>query len=788
LGRTQAPRRDKAPAGVAEQFSAAVWHFRAGRLAEAERLCRKICSVEPGHAASFHLLGVVSHQLGRENAADLIGRAVGLAPESAEMHNDLGVVLGAHHRLTEAISSFARAIEINPRYTEARTNLGMALAREGRPVEANAAFEAALAIDPNAVAVHFHFANVLRAQGRLDDAVAHYQRAVAIDQDFAVAHYNLAVTVRDLGRVDEAVGHYRRALALQPNSAEGHNNLGLTLKELGRIEEAAAHCRQALALRPDFAGAHNNLANALRDLGRHEEAAAHYDQACTLAPDFAPAHYNRGLLNRKLSRIDEAAACFERAVMSAPDFMEARFALCMAQLPIVYRDEAEIDSRRALYANHLRTLHDDLERVARPGILADVVGAHQPFYLAYQGKCDRDLQEIYGALVCRIMADRYPPAALPPPPAPAEPVRVAFVSGFFRRHSNWKIPIKGWLSQLDRQQFDVFGYHTGVDRDAETEFAAASCKRFVQAPLSADDWRAAILQDAPHVLIYPEIGMDPMSARLAAQRLAPVQCTSWGHPDTSGFPTVDYYLSGELMEPPGAADHYTEKLVRLPQLSIHYEPPALTPISLSRSDIGLRPEAVVFWCGQAVYKYLPQFDDVFPRIAREVGDTQFVFIAFPDAPHITAAFRARLERAFADHGLDAAKFCVVLPRLDPQHFAGAIGLSDIMLDSIGWSGCNSTFEGLAHDLPVVTLPSSLMRGRHTAAILRMMDVSDTIAATCEDYVSIAARLARHEYLRAAVKSKIACNKHRVYRDMTCIAALENFLNRAARDPRVPMGS
>jgi protein O-GlcNAc transferase len=780
LRHTQPPSGDEAPAGVAGQFSVAVRQFRAGRLAEAERLCRQICAAEPSHAASFHLLGVVADQLGRKDAAELIARAVALAPDSAEMHNDLGVVLAAHGRLTEAVANFTRAIEINPRYIEARTNLGMALAREGRSTEANAAFEAALAIDPNAVMAHFHFANVLRAQRRLDDAAAHYRRAVAIDQNFAVAHYNLAVTAKDLGRLDQAVAHYRRALALQPNSAEGHNNLGLALKELGRIEEAAAHCRQALALRPDFAGAHNNLANALRDLGRHDEAAVHYDRACTLAPDFAPGHYNRGLLYRKLSRIDEAAACFERAVAAAPEFVEARFALCMAQLPIVYSNEAEIPRRRALYESHLQALHDDVARAARPGTLADMLGAHQPFYLAYQGECDRDLQGIYGSMLCRIMADRYSPAPMPRAPAPAEPVRVGFVSGFFRHHSNWKIPIKGWLSQLDRRQFQIFGYHTGVDLDAETEVAAASCERFVQGPLSTDDWRAAILQDAPHIMIYPEIGMDPMSARLAAQRLAPVQCVSWGHPDTSGFPTLDYYLGSDLMEPPEADDHYTEKLVCLPNLSIHYEPPAPMPVSLSRPDFGLRPEAIVFSCGQAVYKYLPQFDDVFPRIAREVGDCQFAFIAFPGAPHVTAVLQARLERAFADHGLDAANFCVVLPRLDARHFAGAIGLCDIVLDSIGWSGCNSTLESLAHDLPIVTLPGPLMRGRHTAAILRMMDVTDTVAATCDDYVSIAVRLARDKSLRAAVKSKIARNKHRVYADTACIAALEEFLNRVAR--------
>jgi len=188
----------------------------------------------------------------------------------------------------------------------------------------------------------------------------------------------------------------------------------------------------------------------------------------------------------------------------------------------------------------------------------------------------------------------------------------------------------------------------------------------------------------------------------------------------------------------------------------------------------------VFWCGQAVYKYLPQFDDVFPRIASAVGDCQFAFIAFPDAPHVTAVLQARLERAFADHGLDATHFCVMLPRFAARHFAGAMGLSDIMLDSIGWSGCNSTLESLAHDLPIVTLPGPLMRGRHTAAILRMMDVTDTVASTRDDYVAIAVRLARDESLRASIKSKIARSKHRVYGDMTCIAALEDFLNRAAR--------
>src|SRR5262249_25365707 len=157
------------------------------------------------------------------------------------------------------------------------------------------------------------------------------------------------------------------------------------------------------------------------------------------------------------------------------------------------------------------------------------------------------LQALYGAMICRIMAARYGSAPLPGPPAAGEPVRVGIVSGFFRQHSNWKIPISGWLAQLDRGKFRLLGYHTGRETDEETRTAAGLCARFVQGPLPVEGWRRAILEDAPHVLIYPEVGMDPVAAQLAAQRLAPVQCNAWGHPETSGFSTLDFFLSGDRM-------------------------------------------------------------------------------------------------------------------------------------------------------------------------------------------------------------------------------------------------
>jgi predicted O-linked N-acetylglucosamine transferase (SPINDLY family) len=119
----------------------------------------------------------------------------------------------------------------------------------------------------------------------------------------------------------------------------------------------------------------------------------------------------------------------------------------------------------------------------------------------------------------------------------------------------------------------------------------------------------------------------------------------------------------------------------------------------------------------------------------------------------------------------------------PEQFAAAIGQCDIVLDSIGWSGFNSTIEGLPHDLPIVTMAGPLMRGRYTLAVLSMMRVTETIVGTVDEYVAVAQRLATDATWRDAIKERMRATKHLVYRDRACITALEEFLARVARDRR-----
>jgi len=201
---------------------------------------------------------------------------------------------------------------------------------------------------------------------------------------------------------------------------------------------------------------------------------------------------------------------------------------------------------------------------------------------------------------------------------------------------------------------------------------------------------------------------------------------------------------------------------------------------VSRTEIGVAEDAVLYWCCQSLFKYLPQYDWVFPRIAAAVPNARFVFIEYPHGDAVNAIFRERLTAAFAKAGLDAERHCIFVPSMSMARFTAMCRVADVFLDSLGWSGCNSTLEVLACDLPVVTMAGDLMRGRHSAAILTMLGMPELIAETPEAFVDLAAQLGRDKTRRQALAARIARDKHRLYRDQACIEGLARYLEATAR--------
>jgi protein O-GlcNAc transferase len=817
---------------IPQALALAVQQHQSGNLPQAEQIYRAILEVEPQQVEALHLLGLMASQLGQyERAIEYLGQAVRWQPDHAEAHYNLGNLLQGQGKPQEAVTCYQRALHLKPDFAQAHNNLGNLLQGQGKLAEAAASYQHALRYQPDYAEAHNNLGNALQRQGKLAEATAHYQHALRYQPDYAEAHYNLGNVLQGQGELAEAVACYQQAVHLKPDFAQAHNNLGNALQRQGRLEEAAASYQQALHCKPDFVKAHNNLGGVLQEQGKLKEAAASYQQALRLQPDFAKAHNNLGTVLKEQGQLPEAVTCYQQALRLQPDYAEAHnnlgavlyeqgklpeavacyqqalrlepgYAEAQINLAKTYKDQGELAQADAGYQQALRLrpsprlrieratllpplyastdeirvwraqLQDNLAQLHREHVTLDLTkeAARPLFYLAYQGGNDRAIQRDLARLSVA-------------PPEPSRPlanarrsgehrIRIGFVSRHFCNHTIGEL-FRGIIAHLAREDFAVTVFSLGHHHDALAQFIQAHADTYVELPLNL---RAARQQLATHpldVLFYPDIGMDELTYSLAFSRLAPVQCVTWGHPVTTGIPTIDYYLSSELFETPQAEQHYTETLVRLPELPCYcYR--VTPPVAFKGRDyFGLPAASHLYACPQSLFKFHPDFDELLGGILRQ--DPRGLLVL--NRPH-QASYRhwvEFLERRFAATLADVQDRICFLPNLRHEEYLNLNAISDVMLDTIHFNGGSTSLKALALGVPIVTLPSAYLRGRLTLALYKQMNVLDCVAATPAEYIQLAVRLGTEPDYRAHLRATIRQANGVLYENLAGVRALEGFL-------------
>lgn len=599
------------------------------------------------------------------------------------------------------------------------------------------------------------------------------------------------------GRPDEAETGYRQVLEDDPNNFDALKHLGELSAQLGRHDQAIELFSRAITINPSFAPVHNNLGTMLKRLGRRDEAIVCFKQAIALDPCIGEAYYNLGQVE---DRHDEVLRCFREATIHLPEAVQPRWAWTMWQIPAICDVDRDPRSARESFSAELDALANwfDVDPNRMAAGFAEV-GNRPPFYLAYHEESNKEVLSRYGELCARVMSTWHQKQQLPPVAARAGgKIQIGIVSAHVREHSVWTAIVKGWLQHIDSSRFDVRIFHVGGIQDRHTDFARSRAASFEEGPKDLPQWVNAIRGRELDVLIYPEICMDPMTVKLSAMRLAPVQATTWGHPETSGLPTMDYYLSAEDFEPadegkPGwksAQEHYAEQLIVLPHLGCCYPPLLPDRIDPDLAAMGINPELPLLLCAGSGHKYQPRHDRVLVDIARRLGECQIIFI-ISGKESAWSLLRRRLEAAFARAELDFGKQVVFIPWQDRPAFYGLMQRVDVLLDTIGFSGFNTAMQAIECGLPIVAREGRFMRGRLASGILKRMGLSDLVAHSDEEYVSMAVKLARDDEYRAHVRSRIDVGRHILFNDTVPIRALEDFLtgaaHRARREPIIPGG-
>ena len=456
----------------------------------------------------------------------------------------------------------------------------------------------------------------------VDEAIEVYRAAINADPNFADAHNNLGNALTMTERVEEAAGHYRRALEIDPNNARAHYNLATWLLKQGNLSTAIESFRAVLAIDPNHTDAYINFGYALYELGRLDEAVASFHQALSIEPNNADAHIGLGVALQGQSAIDEAVEQFNLALACKPEKSGWRVKKTLL-LPIIPHSEKDINARRKILAKDISALLNQDLNILDP---FEEVGSTN-FRLAYHGQDNRRLNEdiarmfiaacptlTYEAKHCR-SGEKDKRGIL----------RIGFVSLFLCGHTIGKLNC-GIIENLSRTLFEVIVFRPPGKRDQLSNTIDDAADKVVPLVRRLEMDRKIIEKEELDILFYPEIGMDPYTYYLAFARLAPVQVVTWGHPDTTGIPNIDYFMSWKLAEPRGASKYYSEQLIRLRYLTSYYYRPQVPNIEFTRDDYGLPDDVVLYVCPQTLFKFHPSFDGVLGDLLRRDPGGRLVLI------------------------------------------------------------------------------------------------------------------------------------------------------------------
>jgi tetratricopeptide (TPR) repeat protein len=216
--------------------------FAQKKIGESIEALAKSLQLDIHNAEAHKILGRDLMAIGKFEAARLeFEQGIRYAPQSAEMHFDLGKLFAIQDDWTLAEKEFATALRLNPSYLEGLDALGFA--------------QEALAKD--------------------DEAIASYQKAISLNEaqnsHFVSSHVNLSAHYNRKGDPAKALEYAYAALKIDPKSDGAFFQEGKAYEDMGRFNDAESAIRQAIALNPRMSSYYYVLANIDKHLGKTDE-------------------------------------------------------------------------------------------------------------------------------------------------------------------------------------------------------------------------------------------------------------------------------------------------------------------------------------------------------------------------------------------------------------------------------------------------------------------------------------------------------------------------------------
>jgi len=442
-----------------------------------------------------------------------------------------------------------------------------------------------------------------------------------------------------------------------------------------------------------------------------------------------------------------------------------------------------LDQQRKLLMENIELFYKFYPKKLNYGTINDIYNACQKsnplFSISYQNRNNHVILENYSKLLRKICPDlNY--NSVSPNRALNKKIKVCFFSEFLTVDSSVLRDRIGIITQLPKDKFDVYYMSFTPPNEIKgyvSKFLYSSMKNsYVQLPEDLVEARKHIARYNFDIIVYCEIGMVMRSIYLAHARLAPVQITTWGHSETSGISTIDYFVSSKYfeIEKSKAQNHYSEELYLMNSLSTYYFPPSkllLPPKHTfqTREELKLEPNAHLYGCIQSSFKISEDFEKILAGILKM--DSKGYILMSLGKPFCNS----QIQRMKTLMGEDDFQRLVWLPPMAIQVYLNIIKLIDVMLDPYPFGGCNTSFEAFDYNIPVITMPTKYLNGRFTFGMYKKMGFIDLVADSPQNYIKLAVRCATEKKWRDVIQEKISNNKILLFQEQDAIKEWGEFL-------------
>lgn len=730
-------------------------------LQQATAIYSQICRDDPRASDAWLMLGMIYGDAGNlPEAIRHLTRCLEIEPQTLDAHYSLARI---YLLLKNEEKAYLHAVQAtrDETYTEAWLLRSILSAKRGEHDESELSATKVVEQTPQDIEGYVNLAHAQIALRKLSEARAMLEIALRIAPNRSDAIHMSAYVNEQLGAMQEAEALYRKLISINGMEHIGHLGVSKTRMNFGEASDAETHIKAALEFKPDYAEAIFHYAGMQHLAGRHEKALLLYEKAATLEPNNSLILERYADVQQELGNLKDSTELYDRSLQAGTS-VSVLIKKAIA-IPVIMESNDQIQDSRHLLLENIKRLRERKLRISNPALEVGKL----PFYTVYHGLNDLDInRELANFYLESTPELGYVARHIGERKGPKNKIVVGFISRFFCTHTIGEV-MRGIIKHLSREHFEIVLLTFPYRNDSLASEINSAADRVVFLP---SDWQKAhelIAGQKLDILFYTDIGMDPYTYFLAYSRLAPVQCTTWGHAVTTGIPNIDYYITCDSFEPENAESHYSERLIRLSVAPTFYPKPNLTHTDTIQP--AWDESKTTYLCPQVLFKFHPDFDELMGGILREDPNGEIILLECRHQSWLNL-LRHRLNTSLPE----VADRIRVLPYPGPRGYLHMLQACDVMLDTYHYGGGSTSLQGLGLGTPIVTLPGNFQRGRHTYSYYEAMGMRDRVANTKKEYIQLATEIGKDKDYRRDISNQIKNRNDVLFSNPRAIQELENF--------------